>query len=152
MRIYIVRHGQAGAAASDSVRTLSAEGRAEVAKLGVFIARAGIRVDAVWHSPKIRARETAQLLVETGKLGGALEERAGLLPEDDPADVASELEVTNEDVCVVGHMPHVSYLVSLLVAGSAGPLIRFETAAMVCLEREALGAWRIVWHVSPTIL
>ncbi len=152
MRVYIVRHGQAGAAATDSARQLSAEGRAEVVKLGQFAARVGVRVSAVWHSPKVRARETAQLLNDSGRLGGALIEQSGLLPEDDPSDVAAELEAIGDDVCIVGHMPHVSYLVSMLVAGSGAPLVRFETAAMACLEREAPGSWRILWHVFPAIL
>jgi len=152
MRVYIVRHGQAAAASTDTARPLSLEGRAEVTKLGDFVARKNIRVSAIWHSPKVRARETAHLLATTGKLGGALEEHTGLLPEDDPAAIVSELDLLYDDVCIVSHMPFVSYFVSLLVTGTGAPLLRFDTATMACLEREALGAWRIVWHVTPSAL
>lgn len=152
MRVYIVRHGQAGPAASDSARTLTPEGRAEVTKLGEFAAREGIRVSAIWHSPKVRARETAQLLAETGQLGGALEQRSGLRPEDDPGTIIAELEAANGDVSIVGHMPHVATLVSTLVADTGSPPIRFDTATMVCLEREAPRAWHVLWHVSPSTL
>ncbi len=149
MRVYIVRHGQAAAAASDSARPLSPEGRAEVTRLGDYLAREGIRVSAVWHSSKVRARETAQLLADTGRLGGPLEARAGLRPDDDVSDVAVALEASDADVCIVGHMPHISILVYTLAAGAA---VRFDTATMACLERIAPRAWRVLWHVSPATL
>lgn len=152
MRVYIVRHGQAANAANDSARPLSAKGRDEVVRLGQFVLRANIKVQQVWHSPKLRAKETAELLAHTAQFGVPLTERDGLLPEDDPTDVLAELEVTYDDVCIVSHMPFVSYLASGLLLGSAHPILRFDTATIVCLEREALGAWRLVWDVNPGIL
>ncbi len=152
MRVYIVRHGAAADAANDSARPLSAKGRDEVTRLGKFVAHAQIKVAQVWHSPKLRAKETAELLAQTAQFGAALHVRDGLLPEDDPADIFAELEVMYDDVCIVSHMPFVSYLSSALLLGGPHPVMRFETATMVCLEREALGAWRLVWLVNPSIL
>jgi phosphohistidine phosphatase len=153
MRVYIVRHGEAAEANSDSARPLSVAGRAEVARLAEFAARTGIRVGAVWHSQKTRARETAKILHTSGGLGGRLMERDGLLPEDDAAEVAAELEATEDDVCIVGHLPHVAYLASALALGPGAPaFLRFGTATMACLERESRGAWRLLWHVNPALL
>jgi len=152
MRVYVVRHGHAADAANDSARPLSSRGRDEVTRLAHFAMRAQVKVEQVWHSPKLRAKETAQLLARTAEFGADVIERDGLLPEDDPADVLAELEVLYDDVCIVGHMPYVSYFVSALLLNSAHPILRFDTAAMVCLEREAMGAWRLIWHVSPAVV
>lgn len=152
MRVYIVRHGHAADAANDSARPLSARGRDEVARLAHFAMRAQVKVQQVWHSPKLRARETAELLARTAQFGANLIERDGLLPDDDPSDALAELEVIYDDVCVVSHMPFVSYLASALLLGSAHPILRFDTATMVCLEREAPGVWRLVWHVNPAVI
>jgi len=149
MRLYVVRHGQAGPASSDSLRPLSDAGRAEVAKLGAYVAREGIRVGAVWHSSKVRARETAELLAEIGKLGGELSVQAGLRPEDEPEPIIAALKSRQEDICIVGHMPNVAVLVSTLLAGTGASPMSFSTATMACLDRDAQGAWRLLWHVSP---
>jgi phosphohistidine phosphatase len=152
MRVYIVRHGHAADAPNDSARPLSARGREEVTRIAHFAMRAQVNVGQVWHSPKLRAKETAEVLARTAQFGVALTERDGLLPEDNPNIVLAELEVIYDNVCIVSHMPFVSYLASGLVLGSANPVLRFDTATMLCLEREALGAWRVVWHVNPGIV
>ena len=92
MRVYIVRHGHAADATNDSARPLSVRGRDEVTRLGQFALRAQVKVAQVWHSPKLRAKETAELLARTAQLGAPLIERTGLLPEDDPNDVLAELD------------------------------------------------------------
>jgi phosphohistidine phosphatase len=152
MRVYIVRHGEAGSAASDGLRPLTTKGRADVTKLAEALAHKRVYVAEVWHSPLKRAVETAQILVEVGRIGSDVQERDGLLPEDDPTEIIEALELMHDDVCIVGHMPFVSYLVSLLVAGRAQSHVQFETATMACLEREALGAWRLAWQLSPAII
>jgi phosphohistidine phosphatase len=152
MRVYIVRHGEAGSAASDELRALTPKGRADVSKLAETLARKGVHVAEVWHSPLRRAAETARILVDAGRIGSDVQERDGLLPEDDPAEIVEALELMYDDVCIVGHMPFVSSLVSMLVAGRAQSIVRFETATMACLEREALGAWRLAWQLSPAII
>lgn len=152
MRVYIVRHGHAAAGTSDALRPLSAQGRDEVTRLAHFAMRAHVKVEQVWHSPKLRAKETAELLARTAEFGADLIEREGLSPEDDPGEVLAELEMQYEDVCIVSHMPFVSYLTSGLLLGTAHPILRFDTATMVCLEREALGAWRLAWLVSPAVI
>lgn len=153
MRVYIVRHGEAGPASTDAARRLSETGRVQAARLAAFLARANVRVGAVWHSELVRARETAEILHASGGLGGALIEHQGLRPEDDVAEVAAELEALDQDVCLVGHLPFVGVLTSTLLLGAGQrSILRFGTATAACLEREGEGAWRLVWHVNPAIL
>lgn len=153
MRVYLVRHGQAVDSDVDPARPLSDAGKREAVKLAQFAMRAGVKADEVWHSPKDRARQTAELLNEGGQLGGTLKEREGLLPDDDVSGVARDLAVASEDVCVVGHLPYLGYLAAALLEGpDAASFIAFDTAGMLCLEREGVGPWVLRWLVSPAIL
>lgn len=153
MRVYIVRHGEAAAASTDFARPLSAAGRAEVTRLAEFAARTGIHVGAVWHSTKLRAKETARILHTSGGLGGELLEHDGLLPEDEVAGVAEDLETEADDICIVGHLPFVGTLTSKLILGTdTRSIAYFGTATMACLEREGRGAWRLVWLVTPRLV
>lgn len=153
MRVYLVRHGQALDSNEDPKRPLSEAGRKDVFKLAQFAVRAEVKAAEVWHSPKARARQTADLLNEGGQLGGTLRERDGLLPNDDVGPVADELSAASENVCVVGHLPYLGILAAHLLQGrDAAPFIEFDAAAMLCLEREGPGPWRLHWLVSPAIL
>ena len=70
---------------------------------------------------------------------------------------ASKIEKTqildeHEAVMLVGHLPFLSRLASLLVAGNheAG-IIRFQQAGIVCLSRED-GKWAVNWVMPPELL
>jgi phosphohistidine phosphatase len=45
-------------------------------------------------------------------------EEKDLLPNDDPQEWASRLSEEKEDIMLVGQLPHLSKLASLLLAGS----------------------------------
>jgi phosphohistidine phosphatase len=59
----------------------------------------------------------------------------------------------HEDVMLVGHMPHMSRLASLLLTGdpSPGP-VHFRNAGIVCLVRDPGGHWGIEWVITPYLL
>lgn len=151
MKVYVVRHGEAMNANTDSERPLSPYGREEIQRIGEFMRSRAVAVDTVWHSTKLRARQTAEILQEA--VGGTLHERTGLAPND-PADaIAVELEHYPEtDLCIVSHLPFVSNLASELVAGSTAAAWNFSTGAVLCLQREATGRWWADWFISPAML
>ena len=61
MKLYLVRHGIPEKGAGDDP-PLSERGRTDLQRLGSFLARSGLKVKRVIHSPLIRARETALIL------------------------------------------------------------------------------------------
>jgi len=153
MRVYIVRHGEAGAAHSDSARQLTDAGRAEARAIAQFLKKTGARVSAIWHSPKARAKETAEILQREGDLGGDLTEHRGLLPEDHPSEVTIAIDAETEDLLIVGHLPNVSYLVSaLLVDQHTRPFALFNTCSALCVERNGPSRWHLLWFISPELL
>ena len=151
MKLYVVRHGDAANAASDSERPLSSYGQSEVRRVAQFMESKSVAVPTIWHSTKRRARETAEIL--STAIGGRLEERTGLSPNDAADVVAVELQnYRDADLCIVSHLPFVSNLASELVAGSPAAAWNFSTGAVVCLEREATGRWWADWFISPAML
>ena len=133
----------------DRERVLSAEGRREAGTLARHLLRIRVRVSAVWHSEKARARETAEILQDEGKISETTKERKGLSPNDSVDGLVRELEVEHEDLCVVGHLPFVSTLASTLVTGDDASAWSFHTCSMLTLEREGSGRWWVIGFVRP---
>lgn len=150
MRLYIIRHGEALSPGVDPQRSLSGEGRRQAGLIGKFMQQAQVRVSEIWHSEKTRARETAQLIQESGSLGGTLIEKSGLLPNDPVETIATELNALDSEICIVGHLPFVGLLgAELTNPGDSGPQFVFETCAALCLERQGRGLWAVRWMISP---
>jgi phosphohistidine phosphatase len=73
----------------------------------------------------------------------------GLGPEDDPFIAKAELEAAAHSLMLVGHLPHLGRLASLLLTGNSdSAVVELPTATIVCLSRER-GKWRMRWTLSP---
>jgi len=168
MRLWLLRHTHAVPAedespAADARRALSPEGRAAAVELGKFFRRnaAMDAATACWHSPLLRARETAALFRRAAGLAARLREVAGLAPEDDPAAVASRLDRwAGGDLILVGHEPHLGALGTRLIRGRPGP-VQFELkkGAVLALERggdkhrkTGRRRWIVRWLLAPALL
>jgi phosphohistidine phosphatase len=55
---------------------------------------------------------------------------------------------------IVGHLPHLARLASLLITGSETlEVAAFQQGGVVCLEHDRAGeSWRIKWMLVPEIL
>jgi phosphohistidine phosphatase len=64
--VLLVRHGKAAPAApgGDPQRPLTDEGQADIAVVGKGLRALGLIPDVIWHSPYVRAVETAQILAK----------------------------------------------------------------------------------------
>jgi phosphohistidine phosphatase len=143
-----VRHGTAAPGSDDRARPLTPEGRREVEATADALAAGGVEVAEIRHSGLVRARETAEIL--GARLGPprGVHATTGLLPEDDPAVAAAELDLGREPLMVVGHLPHLARLAAaLLGAALAGP-IQLSPATAVALHRGSDG-WTLESVVAP---
>lgn len=153
MRIYLMQHGLAVPKETDPDRPLSEEGRADVRRLAAFLARAGVQVDQVLHSGKTRAAQTAALLAEGLLPAGQPEGRAGLGPNDPLEVLAPELVYWTADTMLVGHLPFLGRLASLLLAADPDrPLLAFQHGSLACLERDPDRRWALLWMLRPELL
>jgi phosphohistidine phosphatase len=157
-RLFLLRHAHAVSETEDPDRPLSPRGREQVATLAGFLQpRGGVHVERVWHSPLVRARETAELFCEGLELRAHRRAIDGLLPFDDVRGIARRLSGFGYPLLVVGHEPHLGRLTSMLVCGSVDQeVVDFKKGALLCLDREATKSqtilWRIRWFLTPTLL
>jgi phosphohistidine phosphatase len=148
--ILLAQHGKAYSEAEDPERRLTPEGAAETERVARFLARAGIRVREIVHSGRARARQTAEIFAR--HLRCSAREETGLGPSDDPGIWASRLS-TLDDVMLVGHLPHLSRLASLLLLGDPSrEIIKFRYSGVVALVRGAEGRWALAWYATPDLI
>lgn len=152
MKVYLMQHGEAMSKAEDSERPLNDQGRTNATNVAVFLARASIPIDRIYHSGKCRAEQTAAIVAEQLQIQDRVVAVEGLSPNDDVLPVAEKLRQATEDVLIVGHLPFLSQLAALLLTGAAErPVVQFTNAGIACLERRNDG-WTVNWIVTPTIL
>jgi len=153
MKIYLVRHAHALDGEDDDARELSAKGRRQIRQIGAFLRWNGeLETREFWHSPAVRAQDTAERLAARLKTETKLVEVEGLRHGDDPAIVARKLKRLRRPVAIFGHEPHLSALASLLLCGKAAPaLFVLRKGAVLCLERID-GHWAVGWQIAPNLL
>ena len=153
MHAYLVQHGKANSAEEDRNRGLSDEGRAEVMRIADFLHDQRISIALIYHSGKLRAEETAHILATSIRCTGGPCHSEGLNPSDDPVGTADFLNVYTDDILIVGHLPHLERLASLLLTGNPDRRpVQFRNAGVVCLEKERNGTWSLVWTIVPELL
>jgi phosphohistidine phosphatase len=135
--IWLLRHGDAeDSAADDAARRLTAKGERQSRAAGAALERLGIELDACLTSPKVRARQTAELSCEP--LGLEIELTDALRGGDfDPAEVAAG----RGSVLLVGHEPDFSRAIQAATGARVevkkGGLAAIEDGTLVALLRPA---------------
>jgi phosphohistidine phosphatase len=77
----------------------------------------------------------------------------GLSPLDDPQIWADRLKDIPDDVILVGHLPHLAKLSSLLLCGNAERnIVSFKMAGIICLKKNDASAWSLQWMLTPEIV
>jgi len=153
MKLYLVQHGEAYPKEVDPERPLTAQGREDVERLAAFLGRSGIEIQRVMHSGKLRAAQTADLLAAAVAPYVELETNAHIHPNDDPGSVDWQEETGGRDTMLVGHLPFMARLVSLLLAGNPDePFAAYQPGSVVCLESGTGGRWQINWMIRPELL
>jgi phosphohistidine phosphatase len=152
MLVYLMRHGEAVDQMEDTARPLSKRGERDIKEVSDLLTRRFILMPGyIYHSPKLRAVQTAVIISETFLQAPIQVEADNLLPMDDPAVWAERLEVADKDTMLVGHLPYMSRLASLLLLWNDGrEILDFTPGTVVCLEKA--GGWRVKWMISPDIL
>lgn len=148
MDLFLVRHAIAEerrAGLPDEQRSLTAKGRARFEGVVRRLEQTGISFDRVYHSPWLRAAQTAELL--TPLLDGPLVVASGLAEPPQPA-FFSALE--GNRVACVGHEPWMSDAVALLTTGYPnGSWLRFKKGAVAWLRGEPAPANMQLWALYP---
>ena len=124
--IWLLRHGDAedGAGKPDAERELTKKGERQSRDAGRAMKAIGVKLDVCLSSPKVRARQTAELAC--AELGASIELDERLAGGDfDPLELAAG----RGEVLLVGHEPDFSRAVAI-VTGSRVKLKKGGLAAV----------------------
>jgi len=133
--IYLIQHAESIPEKEDPARPLSDEGKATMEKVAALAAHLKIKPDFIFHSEKLRAKQTAEILARHLGLTDKLRERQGLGPLDPVAPVAQWLKEQAAEglvgLAIVGHLPFLDKLASLLITDN-------ETFGVVSFQNGAI--------------
>lgn len=153
MKLYLVQHAKAVSEQADPQRSLTEEGRRDIEKVAAFIKPLKLSIDYLWHSSKLRAAQTAQVLAEVVRVNKDSGARDGLGPNDDVSAIQDQLLAMGEDIMIVGHLPFLGKLASVLLTGSeSANTVAFKNAGIVCLNRLDQNQWQIEWMIIPQLI
>lgn len=153
MRVYLSQHGQAKSKQVDPQPDLTDKGRRDVEKVTAFLRPLNLQVEAIWHSGKARARQTAEVLASGVTAAQGVVEHEGLAPKDPPEPIRQAIEAAEGDLFIVGHLPFLGGLSASLVAGTEQTdVVAMQQGCVVCLEQAENQNWRVAWMVVPDAL
>jgi phosphohistidine phosphatase len=136
MILYVLRHGEAirDSQVHDSDRPLSDFGKQQAVAVGRFLRTGNTGIQHILCSPLLRAQQTvAALLKETGTI--PLRTTEHLTSSSDPKHILKELsELNKERVLLVGHEPHLSTMISLLLSGDERSRVMMRPCSLACMS------------------
>lgn len=160
MNLYLMRHGLAverGAPGyeSDRERPLTSKGEHKVQRLAEAIVRMGLSFDAILSSPLVRARQTADVLIEEMEAKQKVQLTDHLAPGGSAKELVTfvqGLPGSPQDILLVGHKPDLDQLTSLLLTGGEDVVVVFKKGGLCKLTVEYLRAGRcaiLEWLLTP---
>src|SRR5207237_1139484 len=129
----------------DTRRPLSAAGRDGVARLAEEASSRGVKPAVVWHSGKLRTKETAQAFWRACNALAEFSATRDVQPDDPPEWIRDRLRGETRDILISGHFPHLPRLLSLLSSESAA----FPLHGVVALRTDDEGeSWKEEWRLQ----
>ena len=130
------------------MRPLSEPGHAASAHLATAAAIRGVSPDLVWHSGKLRARQTAELFWRTCNPLATFSVARGLQPTDPPKQILEQLKRDDRSIVLVGHLPHLVRLLRVLCGQLPDSATTdFPVHGCVALERKG-ETWKELWRLE----
>jgi phosphohistidine phosphatase len=162
MDLYIIRHAIAvdeatSDYASDSERPLTDKGRKKMRQIAKALRHLGVEFDLILSSPYIRACETAEILADVFKMKKRIVFSDNLIPLANPDLLIGEINEKHPvgSLAIVGHEPHLSALVGLLVSENSKIEMTLKKGGVCYLSADNLHQDHratLEWLLTPRIL
>ena len=155
-QLHLLRHAHAGDpmkwGGSDAVRPLTEKGRLQSESLGLFLARAGFRPDAILSSPLTRAVETARLVAAPLGVTVNVVDELGAPLDLDALEALLRSAGDPRRPVLVGHDPDFSLLAAELIGISDLPMRKAAIARIDTPRPLAPGRGILRWLLPPDLL
>ncbi|RME75367.1 MAG: phosphohistidine phosphatase SixA [Planctomycetota bacterium] len=149
MKIYLFRHGEAKEATEDPERGLTDKGKDDVKTVAKAMRKREVEISKIFHSPKKRAKETAEIVHEEFD-SASLEEKSTLNPNDPVEPWKDEILGMEENLILVGHLPFLSILASQLLGIKEVDVPVFLPATCMALEKDDQSlTFQLEWVLYP---
>jgi phosphohistidine phosphatase len=160
MRLYLLRHAIAVPRGTpgypqDAQRPLTEEGHAQARQVAEGLRRLRIPVELIVTSPYVRAAQTAEHVARVFGPQAVVKDSDKLVPEAEPEESSLFLRSlsSHEHVLMVGHDPHLSLWLAMLVTGEGTLRCLFKKAGAACVEVNRLpppqGSGTLRWLLTP---
>ena len=142
--LFLLHHADAVDPLVDPQRPLSDLGRRHADDLAARAQGRGAKPDVIWHSGKLRARQTAEPVWRACNPLAEFSAARGLQPDDPPEWIGDTVNGDPRNIMLVGHMPHMARLYRLLVSSTERPA-DFPQHGLVALEQRD-DRWVELWR------
>ncbi|XHX77185.1 MAG: phosphohistidine phosphatase SixA [Stenomitos frigidus ULC029] len=159
--LYLIRDGLAGehgTYANDDERPLTDEGFQKTRQIAKRLHALSLQFDIILTSPLVRARQTADLLLEA-KLAPAVEIASELAPDGSLQEWLAWLErlrsPETKALALVGHEPDLSTWAETLLWGKSDGRLKLRKAGVIGLalpEQTPIGNSTLFWLTPPHFL
>jgi phosphohistidine phosphatase len=152
MRLYLVHHGDAVGPDVDPRRPLSPLGRLTTDRLAGEASRLGAQPVVVWHSGKLRSKQTAEAYWRACNALADFAATKDIQPNDPPTWMRDRLRAEERDLMIVGHYPHLPRLLALLLNEPGDSPHTFPPHGVVALETTDAGqTWVEQWRLRSNV-
>ena len=160
MDLYLLRHGLAvepgtPGYSTDAERPLTKKGKTKMKKIAKAMNELTCSFDLVLSSPYKRARQTAEIVAAKLKASKQLEFSDALTPHGNAKELIGFLNhhrPAPDTVLLVGHEPHLSGLISLLISGDRRLELVLKKGGLAKLSIQSLKHDRcaaLEWLLTP---
>src|SRR5204862_696472 len=116
-----------------------------VRRLAIAAAARGVKPLIVWHSGKLRAKQTAEAFWRVCNALAEFSVSRDLQPDDPPVWMRDRLRGETRDVLIAGHYPHLPRLLALLLKDEASVFPLHGCVALVTDDEG--GSWTVLWRL-----
>jgi phosphohistidine phosphatase len=147
MFVFLVHHGAAVGPEVDPRRPLAPDGRTASERVAAAAAARGARPAVVWHSGKLRAKQTAEIFRSACNPFAEISATKDLQPDDSPRWIRDRLRGESRDILIAGHYPHLPGLLAEMLGVPDGA--SFPPHGIVAMSSSDAGeTWKELWRIS----
>ena len=158
MNLYFLRHAIAVPRGTprlkDENRPLTKDGARKMRAVAKGMRALEIEFDRIVTSPYLRARQTAEIVGEI--FGHEVEIWNSLIPLKDTRELVATLrKFSGDSILLVGHEPHLSGFISLLISGGPDAQIELKKGALCKVSSDDLiygQCATLQWLLAPAQL